>query len=83
MPQPNQRTLVLMRYPSAFEEPTFVADLYSGKTIEDSVYLDRHAMLEWVRPLDPRVGFVAARAMEELLMRPPRTIIDIPLGAAQ
>ncbi len=83
MSQPNKRTLVLMRDSSAIEEPTFVADLYSGKIIEDSVYLDQAAMLEWVRPLDPRAGFVAARAMEELLVRPPRTIIDIPLSAAQ
>ncbi len=80
---PQKRTLSLMRDSSTQEEILFVADLYSGNRIEDSVYLDRKAMLEWLHPIDPQASFVAAHALDQLMHRPPRTIIDIALESRQ
>ncbi len=70
-----------MRDSSTDEEPIFVADLYAGNRVEDSVYLHRDAMLDWLRPIDPKVGYLAAHALDQLLLQPPHTIIDIALGA--
>ena len=79
MPRITKRTLVLMRDTSAVDQHIFVADLYSNDKVEDSVYLERDAMLDWVRPLAPKAELIAARAMSQLLSQPAYTMIDIPL----
>jgi hypothetical protein len=68
-----------MRDSSASDQYIFVADLYSDNKVENSVYLDREAMLDWVRPLAPKIEFIAARAMSHLLSQPAYTMVDIPL----
>jgi hypothetical protein len=83
MPAQMKRTLVLMRDFSAQDETLFVADLYSGNTVEDTVYLPRTAMLAWVEPLAPTAGPATARALDELMRRPPHSIIDVPLHSAR
>jgi hypothetical protein len=68
-----------MRDSSAVDQYIFVADLYSDNKVEDSVYLERDAMLDWIRPLAPKVEVMAARAMAHLLSQPAYTMVDIPL----
>ena len=71
-----------MRDASIEESQIFVADLYAGNTVQDSVYLDREAMLRWVSPLDPLIEPLAARAMDLLLCYPASPIHSIPLCSA-
>lgn len=78
----RNRVLVLMCDTSVEEKQIFVADLYSGNIIEDSVYLDRQAMLQWIAPLGSRIEPLAARAMDLLLCCPEAPIHSIPLFSA-
>ena len=82
MPQANQRILSLMRDSSSHEEPSFIADLYLGNKVEDSMYLRRDEMLDWIKPLAPQARGNAAHALDLLMRQPLHTIIDIPLGLA-
>lgn len=77
----NTRTLVLMRYDAEDEQTVFAGDLYRGNRIEDSVYLDRAGMLQWLTPIDAQAGKAAATAMDELLMQPEKLIRSVPVGS--
>ncbi len=77
----DTRTLVLMRYDADDEQAVFAGDLYRGNRVEDSVYLDRAAMLQWLAPIDARASQAAATAMDELLMQPEKLIRSIPVGS--
>ena len=79
MPQPIKRSVVLMRDASSADQTLFIADLYLGKKVENSVYLDRAAMLDWIKGFSPNADTIAARAMSELLIMPELSMIDIPL----
>ena len=75
------RTLVLMRCNDEDDQTLFAADLYRGRSVEDSVYFDRTAMLQWLTPIDAQASFAAARAMDELLVYPDLPLRSIPVNS--
>jgi hypothetical protein len=75
----KNRVLVLMRDGSAETEQAFVADLYSNNKVEDTVYLDREAILQWSSHFGSQIPPLAARAMDLLMCCPELLIYSIPL----
>ena len=79
MKSPIVHTLVLMRPDAEGAQSIFAGDLYAGRSIVDSVYLDRTAMLRWLTALDAEASRAAARAMDELLTQPDRVLRSVPV----